>query len=384
MTSRLSILHVAAPGTVGGLERVLSALTSGLAGRGHDIHVAAVLDRRQQEPPFLEELHTAGVHVHPIVLPPRAYVTERRRVRTLCRLLSPDVVHTHSDRPDVLDAPVARRLGIPTVTTLHGSSRMGGKASVYEWIQLRTLRRFSAIIVVSQPLVAEVGQYGVAPDRVHLIPNACHPRGKSLGRDAARHALGVPADVPLIGWVGRLIPVKAPELFVDALAQLRSSPWHAVVVGDGPCRAATEALAHAHGLADRMTFVGTLPNAAPYFDAFDVFVLSSRSEGTPITVLEAMAARVPIVATGVGGVREMLDETDAVVVEPANPKALAGAIESVLSSRRARYDWTARAAARLNARYSIEPWLDAHEHVYSRLAQHPKPQRATAPALMAQ
>jgi len=369
----LSIMHIAAPGEVGGLERVLHALAVGMNGRGHAIHVAAVLDRRQRAPHFLEQLHAAGVHVHPIVLRPRAYLAERREVRRLCRAIAPDVVHTHSDRPDVLDAPVARRLGIPTVTTLHGSSKMGGKASVYEWIQLKMLRRFSAIVVVSEPLVREVTLYGVDTDRVHLIPNAWCPRGLPLERSDAREALGVPHSEPIIGWVGRLIPVKAPDLFVEALALLRERRWHAVVIGDGPARAAAESLARARGIRGRITFAGALPNAAPYFSAFDVFVLSSRSEGTPITIFEAMSARVPIVATRVGGVPQVLDDTDAMLVEPESPAALAVELDAALDSLRDSSARTARAAARLTSRYAIGPWLDAHERLYGRLARDAHP-----------
>ena len=368
MRDVLSVLHIAAPGEVGGLERVLHGIAAGLSQRGHDIHVAAVLDEGKREPAFLRQLGDAGVHVHPIRLPRRAYMTERREVRRLCRKLAPDVVHTHSDRPDVLDAPVARRLGIPTVTTLHGSSKMGGKATVYEWIQLRTLRHFSGVIVVSEPLVREARQYGVAADRIHLIPNAWSPRDLVLEKREAREALGIALRVPIIGWVGRLIPVKGPDVFVESLARLRSCWWHAVIIGDGPSRAATEALAQTLGIRDRITFLGALPNAAPYFSAFDVFVLSSRSEGTPITVFEAMAARVPIIATKVGGVPQVLADTDATLVDAADASALATQIDAALDPRRGARDVTSRAAARLTAQYGVEPWLDAHEDLYGRLA----------------
>jgi glycosyltransferase involved in cell wall biosynthesis len=364
----LTILHVAAPSPVGGLERVLDALAAGLARRGHRVHLAAVLDRGRPDPPLLASLGQAGVRIHPIRLAPRAYLRERREVRRLCRTLAPDVVHTHSDRPDVLDAPVARRLGIPTVTTLHGSSKMGGKASVYEWMQERMLRHFSAVIAVAQPLVPQVVARGVAAERVHFIPNAWGPSRAPLGPGEARAALGVPEAVPLIGWVGRLIPVKAADQFVAALAQVRTPGWQAVVIGDGPTRSATEARAEACGLASRIRFLGTVPDAAPLYSGFDVFVLSSRSEGTPITILEAMAARVPIVATRVGGVPDMLADTDAALVEAAQPEALAAAIDGVLGRREDRAALTARAAERLAEQYGLEPWIDAHERVYRQLA----------------
>lgn len=370
MTPRgpLTVLHVAAPGAVGGLERVLHALAAGLARCGHRVHVAAVLDEHQSEPPFLEALRDAGVRVHPIPLPPRAYLQERREVHRLCRVLSPDVVHTHSDRPDVLDAPVARRLGIPTVTTLHGSSKMGGKATLYEWLQLRALRRFDGVIAVARPLVREAEERGVRPERIHLIPNAWHPGKLPMEANEARRRLGVPLDVPVIGWVGRLIPIKAVDVFIEALSRLRAPAWQAVVIGDGPVRGAAESLCRERGLAGRVSFLGAIPEAATLYRGFDVFALSSHSEGTPITLFEAMAARVPIVATAVGGVPEVLEGTDARLVEPRQPQALAEAIDAAINSDGTRDALTIRAADRLSTHYGLGPWLDAHERVYRRLA----------------
>src|SRR2546425_12058628 len=113
------VLQVVAPGEIGGLERVAQALASGLRGLGHDVHVAVMLDAPGAHP-FLAGLDHSGIPTHPLVLPGRAYLRERRAVAGLCRSLRPDVVHTHGYRPDVVDAGVARGLGIPIVTTVHG------------------------------------------------------------------------------------------------------------------------------------------------------------------------------------------------------------------------------------------------------------------------
>ena len=365
----LRVLHVTAPCDVGGLERVLEALTTGLARRGHELHVAAVLDRQQSAPPFLRSMSEAGVRVHRISLAHRAYLRERAEFRKLCEAIGPDVVHTHSDRPDVIDGPVARRLGIPTLSTLHGSCRMGGKARLYEWLQIRAVRRAAAVIVVSSPLGEEITSAGVAADRVHLIPNAWSPRKPLLPRAQARRELKVPDEAFLIGWVGRLIPVKGADVFVEALARLRSRTWRAVIIGDGAARSEVESLAANRGV-ERLSLLGSIPDAALYFSAFDAFVLSSHSEGTPITVLEAMAARVPIVATRVGGVPAMLEKTDATLVAPRDPAALAGAIANVIAHQESSAAMTERAAERLASHYSLEPWLSAHEQIYRTLAAH--------------
>src|SRR5688572_22875281 len=119
------ILHVVAPGAIGGLEGVVESLAAGHQARGHDVHVAVVVELGESHHRLVALLREAGVSVHVIEVPPRGYGLERTSVSELCRLIVPDVVHTHGYRPDVLDAPVARGLGLPTVTTVHGFTRGG-------------------------------------------------------------------------------------------------------------------------------------------------------------------------------------------------------------------------------------------------------------------
>src|SRR5213596_1047289 len=114
------ILHIVAPAEVGGLERVVHGLACGLRGAGHEVHVVAVLASPVSSPSFLTPLAAADVQTHPLVVPARAYLRERRAIAELCRSVRPDVVHTHGYRPDVVDAGVARSQGLPTVTTVHG------------------------------------------------------------------------------------------------------------------------------------------------------------------------------------------------------------------------------------------------------------------------
>jgi len=119
------ILHIVAPGAAGGLEGVLEILAAGLQSRGHEVHVAAVV-APGGEYHTLDVLARSGrLGSTPSLVTPRAYHAERSRISQLCRLIVPDIVHTHGYRPDVLDAPVARRLGLPTVTTVHGFTRGG-------------------------------------------------------------------------------------------------------------------------------------------------------------------------------------------------------------------------------------------------------------------
>lgn len=136
------------------------------------------------------------------------------------------------------------------------------------------------------------------------------------------------------------------------------------VVGDGPERANVEALARTLGVAERIHWTGVIADADRLLRAFDTFVLSSRTEGTPITLLEAMRACVPIVATAVGGVPDVLSESEGLVVLPESPSALADAIRDALTGKAAAVARATRARKRLESQFALGPWLDAYERIY--------------------
>jgi glycosyltransferase involved in cell wall biosynthesis len=361
----LSIAHLCAPARVGGLERVVQGLARGQHARGHRVCVAAVVEPGADLEAFLAPLAAAGVAVHPLPVAGRRYLRERSAVRRFLESWRPDVLHTHGYRSDVLNGGMARRQGIATVSTLHGSSRMGGLSHFFEWIQERALRRFDGVVAVSAPLQAELLDRGVPRERLHLVPNAWQPLAPFLSRTQARTALGVPETGLRIGWVGRLIPIKGPDVFVEAMARLGGPEgWSASMIGDGPERQRIEALLRTRGADGRAILHGGIPDAERLFTAFDLLVVSSRSEGTPMVLFEAMASGVPIVATAVGGVPDVLGDGGGWLVPPEDPSALAAAMKAALSDPAERRERAGRARARLAGEYGPDLWLERHDRVY--------------------
>jgi glycosyltransferase involved in cell wall biosynthesis len=364
LTTRMTILHIGAPAEVGGLERVLVALASGLQRRGHRVAVAAIVTPGPREPPLLTALRDSGVEPHALAVPDRRYLRERASVRSLCHTLRPDVVHTHGYRPDVVDAGVARGLGVPIVTTVHGFTGRDWKGRLYERLQVRAYRRFDAVVAVSRPQVDFLVRRGVRPERVHLVRNAWMGGGPLLSRDAARRTLGLPAAGFQIGWLGRFSPEKGPDVLVHAMALLADLPVSAAMVGGGSGLAATRALATRLGADPHITWPGQVADAAALLRAFDLVVLSSRSEGTPIVLFEAMAAGVPVVASRVGGVPDVVGDNEAVLVPAADPAALAAAVRAVLADPGAARTRADAARRRLASAFALDPWLQQYEAVY--------------------
>ena len=357
----MRILHVLAPAPYGGLERVVAALTAGVAARGHDVHVAAVLDGEGEGHPFLRELRVASDVIR---APHRAYGAEMAAVDALRRHLRPDVVHTHGYRADVLHGRPAAATGIPSTTTVHGFTGGGVRNQVYEAMQRLALRRFDAVVAVSEPLARQL-RVTVPGDRVRTIPNAWSPAEPPLPRAEARARLGIGDGERVAGWVGRLSHEKGADVLLDALPALPG--LHASFLGDGADEVALRARVARLGVADRVRWHGAVPGAAALYAAFDVFVLSSRTEGTPIALFEAIAAGVPVVAARVGGVPDVVGPVEAWLVPPDDPARLAAALADVHASpdqARGRADAARR---RLEAAYGCGPWLDAYESLYGSL-----------------
>jgi glycosyltransferase involved in cell wall biosynthesis len=334
--------------------------------------VAAVLDSDRPHP-WVDALRSDGVEVIPLVFPGRRYLRERAAVTALCRELQPSIVHSHGYRSDVVGAAGARTAGVPTVSTVHGFTGGGWKNRMYERVQCRALRSFDAVVSVSSPLAEQLSIAGIPRDRLHVVPNAYGGRTAFAAPDEARRALGVPPGVRHVGWIGRLGREKGADVLIDSLRRLAERDLVVSIVGDGRERRALERQVAALGLEGIVRFHGTMPDAARLVRAFDVVVLSSRTEGTPIVLLEALAAGVPVIASRVGGIPDVVSEREAMLVPPEQPDLLASALAAVLRAPRSAAARAARARTRLAVVGAVDPWLGRYEALYRSVQRVARP-----------
>jgi glycosyltransferase involved in cell wall biosynthesis len=361
----VKILHVVAPAPYGGLEQVVCDLAEGLAGHGEDVHVAAILGAHEVpgEHPFVRAIARLGTPLHVLQLPARGYLKERAALRTLYGGLAPDVVHTHGYRADVIAGMAARSLSIPTIATAHGFTGGDLRNRCYEILQRRAFRSCTAVIAVSRPLYQRLSRPANSGARVTLIQNAWAGGKPQLERAAARAALDLGFSTRLIGWIGRLSHEKGPDVLLEALPHLPGD-CAVVFIGDGPERSRLAARARALCVGPRVHFAGRRPNAGSLMPAFDAYALSSRTEGTPLVLFEAMAAGVPVVATRVGGVPDVIDESCALLVPPEQPVQLARALQAALDDRDASAARAACAQQRLQIRFAVGDWIARHLELY--------------------
>jgi glycosyltransferase involved in cell wall biosynthesis len=332
--------------------------------KGKAVHVAAVLEPSDATGhPFVARLEALGVPVTTIVVGARSYLKEYRQLSALCAQLRPGVVHTHGYRADVIGGSAARANGVPTVSTVHGFTGGGFRNRLYEAVQSFALKHSDAVIAVSAPLVRHLAEAGVDPQRIHLVPNGFTLPDFTLTRSAARHRLGIGADELVVGWVGRLSREKGADVMLDALAEC-DPLWRLSVIGDGPELDRLKRQAAKLRIAERVVWRGAVADAGSLLSAFDAFVLSSRTEGTPITLFEAMNSRVPIVATQVGGVPDVVTSANAILVAPEAPEAIATALEEVRLQPSAAIRRSELARERLLRSFSSAAWLEAVDVVY--------------------
>ncbi|MGI9628546.1 MAG: glycosyltransferase family 4 protein [Longimicrobiales bacterium] len=359
--SGLHVIQVVAPASVGGLETVVINLVDGLARAGTSVTIVAALGPHDPLPEAFETLHSAEL----VVVRGNAKRPDRE-YRAVTRLLPrADLVHTHGYRPDIVQGVIGRSR--PIVSTVHGFTGGGRSLHVYEQMQLRVLRDFSAVVAVSHPLARTLERGGVPPRRIVTIPNAIR-EPDFLDRAEARRKLGVGPSTFAIGWVGRMSREKNPSLAVEAFrrarTRLRSSEL--VMIGDGPLRAELEA----KGI-EGARFLGEVPSAGRYMRGLDALVLSSDTEGTPIVLIEAMWASTPILATRVGGVPHLLDPDQALLVRAGSVGKLSAAMVATLTDHEARSTRAGNARHRAEQRGNVEHWIRRYRSLYDRLSGAP-------------
>jgi glycosyltransferase involved in cell wall biosynthesis len=294
------------------------------------------------------------------------------------RRLAPDIVHTHMAKAGMLGRLAGRLAGVPRlVHTFHGHVLEGyfspGVTRCFLGMERALARRTDRIVVVSPRIRQAILGMGIGqPDRVEAIPLGLDLQRFTSSRvdgQALRAGLGLPSGAPVLAVVGRLVPIKDHATLFAALARL-APRVHLLVIGDGPEGPRLAGLAQDLALSDRVHFLGWRHDLEAIVGGVDVVICCSRNEGTPVALIEAMAAGVPVVATDVGGVADVVQPgRTGRLVPPRDPAALAEAIQGVLDRPEQAAAQAAEARALVLERHTAKALVGRMEEFYLRLME---------------
>ncbi len=364
-TPALKVAHVALSLDVGGLERNIVNQIRQAPALDQQISVIC-LERPGTLAPTAESLGARVVCVHkkPGLRPQIAL-----RLRSILRDLQPDVIHTHQIGPLFYTRLAACGLATPLIVhTEHGKEPYPSSR------KLRLLARFAArraqiFYCLTQDMADHVlASRIVAPNRVRVIHNGIDFSSYITPQDtrAVRDSLGIPCDAPVIGTIGRLTEIKRQDVLIRAFAAVREKlpAAHLLLVGDGPLLTELRALAESLNVAPFVHFAGYQQRTAPYLQAMNVFALTSRSEGMPQALLESCIAAIPVIASRVGGIPEVIDHRHTgLLCEPGDAAALAAGILDLFDQPDRARSFAAAAKTRVQAVFDIARMArEYHDH----------------------
>ena len=347
-----------------GMEMMVAGLARALAARGLSVGITCL----EEEGVLAPALRADGIRVSVVPAPGLLPNVVPGRLSDWLRELGPDVVHAHSG-VWLKAVCAARGAGVERVVfTAHGL--LDHTPRHHWWMMRLAARRTDYVVGVSDELTRVLIDDGGSPrSRTLTIPNGVDTAAFRPGpaSQSVRGPLGIDPGTPVIGIVARLAPVKNHAVLIDAFAIVHGRRPDAVLVlvGDGPLRAELEARAAGLGLGAAVRFAGLASAMPPVYRDIDLFVLSSVAEGTSISILEAMASGLPIVATAVGGTPALLDGGAAGVLVPSSDAAaLADALTGLLDHPERRRELGAAARARAERIFSERAMVDRYLGLY--------------------
>ncbi|HUP33609.1 MAG TPA: glycosyltransferase [Gaiellaceae bacterium] len=389
----IRVLRVIARLNVGGPALHVSYLTRELDRRGYETTLAA---GSVGEGEGSMEYVARELGIQPLAIPllqreisPLRDAATVRHLVGLIRELRPHVLHTHTAKAGAVGRAAALLAGAArpkvVVHTFHGHVLRGyfppPLAEGFRLLERRLADVSDALIAVSPEVKHDLVRLRVAPaKKISVIRLGLDLDGRiraSAEEGAAvRARFGIPEDAYLIGWLGRMTEIKRVDSLLAALAVLRSRGVEAdvMLVGDGPLRAELEHRAAVLGLTECCHFAGFSEQVAPFLAAFDTVALTSANEGTPVTLIEALAAELPVVSTNVGGVSDVVQHgRSGFLVPPGDVAALADALGQLAGSPELRREFGRAGRKHVRPRYSVPRLVDDVDSLYRSLLQERAP-----------
>ena len=368
----MKVLHIIDSGGVYGAEIMLLNLVNEQMKLGIKSVICSIGEPGIREKPFEAEALGRGLELKKVRMRPGLNIRGALKMLKSAQKDGFDLLHSHGYKGNILMGLVLKGLRkIPMVSTLHGWTSNGSltKMKFYEWADSISLNHIDAVVVVSRKMLERLGPR----ENAFVIENGIPELEYNISRKApvfddalARFCEGGFA----VGAIGRLSPEKGFKYLIDALymASRKIKEIRLVIIGEGPERPSIERMAVELGLREKILFLGYKPDAYKYLPLFDLFVLPSLTEGMPISILEAMQGSIPILATNVGGVPELLGGGElGCLVEPGSAMALEEGFLFAYNNRNICSQRAAKAREKVFNTYSSRKMAEKYLELYTSL-----------------
>lgn len=377
---RIGVMHVIRP-SEGGIRNHLLSL-AGQSDRGRFEHMVACPEA------MTRHFADGGIKIFPLPLggdvEPVKDLAAARLLHRLLRENRVNIVHVHGSKAGLVGRPAALLAGVPAVVMTVHNSVLHDHLPRWKVNMLVSSERIlafftSQIIAVSEALRRElITRHRVGPDRVVTVYNGIAPEifSAGTGREYLERLAGIPPGRVIVGTVARLAPQKGLQHLIRAASLLAAGNSKAVfvIVGDGPLREDLKSQVRMLNLEDRFFFTGQRQDVHRLMSCFDLFVLPSLTEGLPLTILEAMAAGRPVVATRVGGIPEVVEDgVSGLLVEPGDAGGLARAVAFLAGSGEVAQRMGRRGRIKVIEQFTTGKMVRETEKIYSRLISHFQP-----------
>ncbi len=364
----LTVHHVVLSLDLGGLERITLDLLRWGQDHGQAVSVICL------ERPGILATEASALGARVICLDKRAGIqlALKGRLRRLFEQQRPDVVHTHQIGALFYAGPAARAACVPAVVHTEHGKHYGARLRT-RWLGRFAGRYATRFCCVSRDIADAALAHRIVPARkVEVIPNGIDTqRFLALGAgQQVRCRLGIPQGVPVIGTIGRLSEIKRQDLLIRSFARVRAHrpDAHLLLVGDGPLASSLRQLAEECGLNGCVHFAGYQSEPERYLQAMDVFALTSRSEGMPVAILEAAAAGVPVLASRVGGVPEIIEhQRTGLLFEANDSSALTAGLIALLDDPALAGRLAQAARQQAQSLFDVRHMVAGYHKLYSSL-----------------
>ncbi len=371
----MKILHFISSSGFFGAENVVITLAKEQRRQGVEVVIGVFMEKSHSASDIAFRAKKEGIPLKEFVCEGKFDFKTILAIRRVVTQYKIDVIHSHNYKSNFYVLLASFGLKINKVTTCHNWRSYGIKMKAYELLDKVLLNRFDAIVCVSKDLLKEVKAIIRMPDKVCFIGNGVDTSNFQVEKTVKckallRHYFNINENDKLVGIIGRLTEEKGHIYLLKAFAKVshKFSKVKLMIVGDGPLKNSLQSTVDSLQIESKVIFTGIRDDIPELLDLMDIFVLPSLDEGMPMAVLEAMAARKPIITSGVGAIANLIEnEKEGLIISPGNTEEIADMLIELFNDEKKAKELADNACKKVFSKFSAENMAKQYSRIYEKL-----------------